>query len=188
MPPQPRPRDVPGYAHALANGVIRPVPPDPPSLLPGTTAKTMATQLAVAGGVGMVLFFVVASASDHAFSGDPGRRALVLGLSSLAVLVGIMLMLARVGRRNIEEFAQGYTTLQVNFGMFWPSAKLRSPQQRRIPWDYSGLWVLDNAGRVVSAPTPNVDPPGYYPSPTRPDRLELWTGKQWSGRYRRIPH
>jgi len=32
----------------------------------------------------------------------------------------------------------------------------------------------------VAAPTGDVDPPGYYPSPNRPGRLELWTGAEWS--------
>lgn len=54
----------------------------------------------------------------------------------------------------------------------------------RVDWDYSGLWVLADDGRVKRAPDVTVEPPGFYPSPNRPRQYELWTGTTWAAQYR----
>jgi len=88
-------------------------------------------------------------------------------------------------QRKLEELAHGYTTLTWVFGGVGPRADGRfAHNQNRIPWDYRGTWVLATDGRVLSAPDPSVEPPGFYPSPNRPRSLELWTGSAWYGAYR----
>ena len=86
----------------------------------------------------------------------------------------------------VEELAHGYTTLKLEFGGFWVGEGRRWPQfGHRPPWDYSALWLLDGStGAVISEPVADADPPGLYPSPNRPEALELWTGVVWSGNYR----
>lgn len=55
----------------------------------------------------------------------------------------------------------------------------------RTPWDHSALWHLDGStGRVLRPPHGGGDPPGMYPSPTRPGTLELWTGVLWQRHFR----
>ncbi|MFN8075642.1 MAG: hypothetical protein U0Q15_09505 [Kineosporiaceae bacterium] len=181
----PLPRDVPGYAEAVAGGATPRVPPGPPRPLPGPTARG-----AFHGFLGRAAVVVVALV----LLPDVATRALPPAVAGLAMLVGgvgglaliVLRLWGAVGRRCVEEFHAGYTTLPLTFGGFgWGEGRRWEGVGRRPPWDYSGLWVLDGtATRVVSAPDPAQDPPGFYPSPHRPGRQELWTGAVWSGRYR----
>ena len=82
----------------------------------------------------------------------------------------------------------GYTTVTFESGRWWVS-RLDRPMKHRghTGWDWSGAWVLRADGRVVSAPRPDVDPPGLYPSPRRAGELELWTGHQWTAHFPEPP-
>jgi hypothetical protein len=112
-------------------------------------------------------------------------NVLVIGLG-LAAFWLMLHWLAGVGRRNCEEFKRGYTTLVLQYGMFKSTMDLRWwITNWRIPWDYSGLWVLRGDGNVISAPSSDREPPGFYPSPHRTGWYELWTGCAWAGQYQR---
>ncbi|WP_146099676.1 hypothetical protein [Kineococcus xinjiangensis] len=90
-----------------------------------------------------------------------------------------------VGARNFEELRRGYTTLVLHYGSFAPIAHRGWHQTRwRLPWDYSGCWVLSPQGQVLQPPHEGVDAPGFYPSPHKAGAFELWTGTAWSGHYR----
>lgn len=92
----------------------------------------------------------------------------------------VMSALRWVGRRVYEELELGYVTLTISFGGFYVGGGRRwSDVGRRAPWDYRGIWVLDSKGHVKSTPDRSVDPPGFYPSPSRPQQLELWSGRGW---------
>jgi hypothetical protein len=187
--PEVRPRDVDGFARAVAHGLVRPVPPEPPPVLPGPTAQQVFRAFLVKSGVTVAVVLVLVELVQRV--GLPtavsGLLAPALGLLGLGVI--FFKFWGDVGRRNVQEFEVGYTTLVMQFGNFgWGEGRRWQGVGRRPPWDYSGLWVLDGAGRqVISAPDPNVDPPGFYPSPNRRGSLELWTGVVWSGRYRLDP-
>ncbi len=182
-----RPRDVPGYSYALANGVVRPVPRQPPALLPGPTAERMfhLHLLKTAGGVAV---YIVLVQLITRFVGGWAEAGLMLTLG-LGGFLGWLRLMAAVGTRNAEELRHGYTTFQMVFGLlgFGEGRRWRETGHR-APWDYSGLWVLDHkTGSVKQAPNLDVDAPGFYPSPNREGWLELWTGVVWSGQYRKYP-
>lgn len=179
-----RPREVSAFAAAAAAGKIPVVPGAPPSLLPGTPADkafnlfVLKTVLAAAG--------VVVSLDVVPRLGLPGVASALLVFVLGAAVIGLALhWLAFVGQRNFLELERGYTTLVLSYGMFVATADQRWYRTRfRVPWDYSGLWVLGNDGHVVTAPNPEVDPPGFYPSPNHRGKFELWTGVGWSGQLR----
>lgn len=182
--PERTPRDVPGYAQAARNGVVCPVPRHPPRLLPGPTAhhefrRFLARSVAVVA-VTLVAVEVLARSDGGLLRSG---AMLLVGLGCMAVVFRFW---NRVGERNVEEFAAGYTTFRMAFGGWWLGEGRRwQGVGRRAPWDYSGIWVLDpGTGSVVAIPDLSVDPPGFYPSPNRPGRLELWSGQVWTGRYR----
>jgi uncharacterized membrane protein YsdA (DUF1294 family) len=117
------------------------------------------------------------------------RMLHVPGFATMAVLVALTVglfwamfaRLAPIGERSIEEFRLGYTTLILGWGGFWAGeGRFRLDTEMRTPWDYSALWHLDGStGAVIRPPQGHGDPPGMYPSPTRPGSLELWTGVMW---------
>lgn len=181
-----RPRDVPGYQRAVEAGVVRPPPRTTPGLLPGRTAAQCFNRFLLQGAAGVGAWLVVlAILNDYA---DGAVAAIGTVLAGLALLGGVMASLARVGARVLDELSHGYTTLTLEFGTFWIGALRRWPRfGHRVPWEYSGTWVLDNTGAIVSEPEPSNDAPGLYPSPNRPGALELWTGAVWSGDYRDPP-
>lgn len=180
-----RPREVGGFEAAVASGVVRPVPPTPPPLLDGPSAarlfsRFLAKSAAVVAGVLIAL----------AVFPRLGLGTTAISLLSLAAgLIGlwaIMRFLGNVGDRKLEELRHGYTTLELDFGGFWLGEGRRWPRfGRRIPWDYSGVWLLDGTtGAARQAPDRDRDPPGLYPSPNRPGVLELYSGVVWTGDYR----
>ncbi len=178
----PLPRDVPGFAQAMAAGLVPVVPRTPPAPVPGRSAnrrfkaflgKVAATILAV------ILATRIAMAVHQTWL---DLAVIGLGFASFALMLR---WLAGVGRCNFAEHERGYTTLVLRFGMFSAAGDLRWRITKwRIPWDYSGLWVLRDDGTVISAPAWDREPPGFYPSPHRPARFELWTGCAWTHQYR----
>jgi hypothetical protein len=161
------PRDVPGFtAHN--------VPPTAPALLPGASAQVEFRRFLFKSVAVVVSVLLILDAAPHVGLGSAGTSVVVLAAGLVALWL-IVQLFAQAGERNLEELEHGYTTLT-----------LRRPGLGRwVPWDYSGVWVLDGrTGGVRSAPDPAHEPPGFYPSPNRPGALELWTGAAWAGRYR----
>lgn len=181
----PRPREVPGFAAAAAAGVTPPRPSRPPSLLPGPTAHQALVRCGVvlAGAAALVAVAVAVGPTDHH---QATVTALLLMLGATALGIGAIIAAVRRFRRALlAELAAGYTTTTFYQGLFWmvqgPGPKVGSDF---VAWCWDGVWVLTSAGGVVSAPDPDVDPPGFYPSPNSPGQLELWTGSQWTGVHR----
>lgn len=169
---EPRPRDMSSVQAAFSMGLIKRVPKTPPTLLPGPTVAAVSRSAvlrmvpAFFGAVVIVLLVPM-----------PIWIAAPLGL---VVLGYVFLLPVKTRNRQLEELAEGYTTLPrfEGGGLEWH----RLPVWRRHPdttWLFAGVWVLDSQGRVVSAPDPSYDPPGFYPSPNKPDRLQFWTGRMW---------
>jgi hypothetical protein len=179
----PRPSEVAGFAQASAAGALPVVPRTPPRLLPGPSAErafNLFLVKLVGAALGAVVAMRVAMTLDSTWA---DLAAIGLGF---AVFWLMLRWLAEVGRRNFEELKRGYTTLVLQYGMFKSTRDLRWwITNWRVPWDYSGLWVLRGGGDVVSAPSPDREPPGFYPSPHRTGWLELWTGCAWAGQYQR---
>ncbi|PPK90833.1 hypothetical protein CLV92_1228 [Kineococcus xinjiangensis] len=178
-----RPRDVPGYAEARAQGRTPQVPVLPPPLLPGLTAHQMFVRALLKCAIVFPLTLVVID-----LIAEPGPSGDTLPWLGLPVMMAPFVLAWRwgvaVGRRNIEELQHGYTTHVQVFGQFHigGGSHVRDTDAGP-PWDYSGTWVLLRDGRVKSAPQPGYDPPGLYPSPARPGAYELWTGASWTGYY-----
>ena len=174
------PRAVPGYAEVAAAGRIPRVPAEPPALGPRPAAQRMFRTFMLGCVAAFPLYFVIQQVL---------RLLHVPGLATMAVLVALTVglfwamfaRLARIGERSIEEFRLGYTTLVLGWGGFWAGeGRFRLDTELRTPWDYSALWHLDGStGAVIRPPQGHGDPPGMYPSPTRPGSLELWTGVMW---------
>ena len=178
----PRPRDVPGYAGAVTAGLTPARPSRPPSLLPGTTAHRALVHCGVAGCLAAVLIAVAVSLGPES-GGQASLPQLLMVLGATGV--GIAVVVAAIGRFRrvlLAELAAGYVTTTFHQGLFWfvsrPGPRVGNDV---VGWVWDGVWVLDSSGRVISEPDPDVDPPGFYPSPNRPGRLELWTGAQWVG-------
>lgn len=180
----PRPRDVPGFADAAATGRLPDVPPAPPAPLPGPTADRAFKLLLLKGAGAVAAVLIAIEVVPRLGLGTGGSSLVVLGLG-LALCWLVLHWLRTVGDRNVEELSRGYTTLVLEYGMFTSTGDRRwQSTSWRVPWDYSGVWVLDGQGRVVKPPQPGSEPPGFYPSPNRPGEDELWTGAAWSGQYR----
>ena len=107
----------------------------------------------------------------------------VFGVFWFGLVIGGAFGLRRVRNRQFKEYAKGYTLPAGRSGVALRrrrgQPKSSDPEQG-IPWDLSGLWCLDNRGNVLSPPNRDVEPPGFYPSPTKLDRYEFWTGCSWS--------
>lgn len=174
------PRNVPGYIQAQAAGQLAAVPPAPPGLVSRPSAQEMFRNVALAG-FGAVLVFPVSYRIMAHFGTPPVVAFVILLLGTSLAMWGLLRMLARVGDQALREFRQGYTTLTFEFGGFWfGEGRFRLSSGLRAPWDYSALWQLDGAsGAVRRAPFGTGDPPGMYPSPSRPGCWELWTGVLW---------
>ena len=178
----PRPRDVPGFAEAAAAGVTPPRPSRSPSLLPGTTAHSALVGCGVVL-VGAAAIVAVAIAVGPTKGNQATVPALLMMLGATAVGIGAMIAAIRRFRRALlAELAAGYVTTTFYQGLFWMVNGL-GPRAGDdvVGWVWDGVWVLNSAGGVVSAPDPDVDPPGFYPSPNRTGQFELWTGSQWTG-------
>jgi hypothetical protein len=181
-PAETRPRDVPGHAAAVGAGLSPgPAPTVPPEVTGPTAHRAMQVWIGAAAGAFLVLPWVM-TAGVRGLGVSRWVWVAVVG----AAIVGVVRGQRFVAGRNLAEFSRGYTTVAPSSGAFWFPARRRLPGQgNRLPWDYSGLWVFDGSGRTVrSRPVPGVEPPGYYPSPTRDGLLELWTGAVWARAYR----
>ena len=179
------PRKVPAFAAASAAGRVPVVPPAAPALIAGTTADKsfnfFLLKLVIVAGIVVASLDIV----PKIVGGKGLLTALVDVTLGVAVLVLMLRWLKSIGEKNFQEISQGYTTLVLRYGMFGPNVSSRWYRSRfRVPWDYSGLWVLGNDGKVLTAPDSSVDPPGFYPSPNRQGAYELWTGVGWSGQFR----
>jgi hypothetical protein len=174
---------VAGFAQAASAGKLPTVPRTPPQLMHGPSANrafNLFLVKLVGAAFGVVAGMRVAMSIHSTWA---NVTAISLGL---AVFWLMLHWLTAVGRRNFEEFKRGYTTLLLQYGMFASTRDLRWwITNWRIPWDYSGLWVLRDDGNVISAPSPDREPPGFYPSAHRTGWYELWTGCAWAGQYQR---
>ena len=181
-----RPRDVPGYPAAAAAGLLPFVPATPPVQLRRPSAQSAFRRFLVQLGASVVVqLLLLEFVPDHASAA--GTFA-VLVAGGIVALVLILRWWRAVGEALLAELECGYTTLLVQFGTFGFGEGRRRPGLGwRVPWDFSGVWVLDSSSRVLSAPDPGVDPPGFYPSPSRPGAWELWSGAVWVRRYRSPP-
>ena len=178
----PLPRDVPGFAEAVAAGVTPVRPSCPPSLLSGTTSHQALVRCGVVLAAAALLV-VVAIVLGPENGGQATVPALLLILGATAAGIAAMVAAVRRFRRVLlAELAAGYVTTTFHQGLFW---LVKGPGPRVgndvVGWVWDGVWVLTSTGSVTSGPDLNVDPPGLYPSPNSPGQLELWTGFQWTG-------
>lgn len=178
----PHPRQVPGYAEAAAAGLTPRVPDQPPPLSVQPTARALLHRFVALAAGGALVLGLVAGLVDRLAVPRPAVAS-VLGLLALAFLVLLLRTLPSVGRQSVAELQRGYTTLVLRLGGFWyGEGPLTLSGEMRAGWDYRGTWQLDHRdGRVLRAPDRDVDPPGMYPSPSSPGRMELWTGRVWLG-------
>lgn len=190
-PPEVRPREVESYAAAVAAGVVRPTPATPPPLLPGHTALQLfhRTLIGIAGwAVGLV---VLSRAADWLLPQPWGDWTAIAG--TWVGFIASLVMFRPMSRRKVEELNAGYVTIKFIFGSLTslkgPDRPLRWDygNELRMPWDYRGVWHLNNRGEVLTAPDRAVDAPGFYPSPNRAGMLEFWSGCTWAASYRSYP-
>lgn len=87
-------------------------------------------------------------------------NALPVAVFGIALLVWSYRWLRKVGNRQMEEFAAGYTTSSGQFGTVFINLAPRSKQlygaHGMVAWDDSMVWQLDSKGRVhrpLSGPT-----------------------------------
>lgn len=182
----PRPRDVPGYEGARASGKIPVVSPTPPSIAVRPTASEALRDVAVGIGALVVACLVVLLVGQ-----SDGRLPWpTVGVLLTVTAVGVVVV-ARLGRRwgraQVAELQRGYTTTTFRQGAFWLGGPGTPGRRGIIGWDWDATWVLRRDGTVVSPPAGDGDPPGLYPSPRDPDRLELWTGHQWTTHFPEPP-
>lgn len=178
----PRPRDVPGFAEAAAAGSTPRRPLRPPPLLPGTTAHQAFVRCGVLLAGATLVVVTVTFGGDNDGSLTVWEVAMMLAMTAIGVAVVVGAGIGPFRRVLLAELAAGYVTTTFHQGLFW---FVRGPGSARdndgVGWVWDGVWVLTSAGSVVSTPDPDVDPPGFYPSPNEAGQLELWTGCQWTG-------
>jgi hypothetical protein len=187
----PPPHDVPAYEQARRDGLLPLVPDAPPALLAGDTADQASTRVFLWLAGAIVAFFLLVAIVPAVLAplGLPRPAVLVpAGVTGLAMLAGIYRAWGRVGEVNLDELHHGYTTLSLISGSFWKGEARRWPGMGdRVPWDYRGVWALDNSGGVGREPDRTVLAPGLYPSPHRAGHSELWSGTVWTGSFRPPP-
>ena len=173
----PPPNEVPGYAIAVASGLIRPIPTRPPTPLAGRSAKGLLRLLVLSAVVWFAAFacFVVVDL--------PAIVVLPVGGVSMAIFP---VLGKRLGDRLLVELAHGYTTYAFATGNFWFTRSHGHHPNIAICWDFDGVWVLGKDGPrppVAGAPIP----PRPYPSPDKDGAWGLRTGVQWRRLYRDAP-
>lgn len=181
------PDGVPGFYAARRSGVVKEVPGSQPQRVRGASARERFHLWVVVMVVSLALLVLAVRVLAQLIPETSPMR-LLIAVPGLVWFFAALRGLHLVGDRSYEEFAAGYTTLRLAFGGFRIGRWRRWAHiDHRTPWDYRGLWVLDGKGTVVKTPDRSVLPPGFYPSPTRPGQLELWTGRVWMGEFRRTP-
>ena len=184
--PEVPPHKMAGFREARAAGLLPVVPALPPALLPGPSARQVFHRFLLRGAAAVGAVLVLLRVLPGL--GLPAAWNLLAVAAGLLVWWLVLRWWRQIGDRNAEELQHGYTTFVMQFGGFQRGERRRwKGAHSRAPWDYSGVWVLDGDGRVVSAPRQDRDPPGFYPSPSRPEAWELWSGVVWTGEYRPAP-
>lgn len=177
----PRPRDVDGFAEAMAGGLTPARPTTPPTIQVRPIAHEAFVGLAATLGASVVAMVIcLISLADNRIS---GLGAIVFGAIATIGFVVIRASLRRFRALFLDELQAGYATTTFTQGLFWlpvRGAGRRTWGDDVIGWDWDGLWVLDAEGHVVSGPDPSKDPPGLYPSPNVSGQRELWTGYRWT--------
>lgn len=182
----PKPRDVPGYLDAYDRGLLPQVPVNPPSgpapgLSPTASAmlwRSLARAVAI-GAPAIAFVFGVAPRVEVPFGLD-----LFIGVVVVCVWMWAFFFrwMRQPFERMVEECLHGYATITLLAGSFGGQRHSAwSGTEVGMPWDFSGVWVLNGRFDVKSAPSPAFHPPGLYPSPHEAGRWELWTGVAWSG-------
>jgi hypothetical protein len=169
-----RPRDVPGFHDAFNAGILPQVATHPPAVLPGQTVGQMGLRFLI--GLGGV--FV--GAAIPIMTNKAGW--LIPAVTLLGVAAGIFASKVIRAKATLE-LKHGYTTSRETASWFFNLGK-----NRHMRWNFAGAWQLNRNGTVVSVPPdPLVEPPGYYPSPHKPESLGLWSGYAWANRYQDYP-
>ena len=135
----------------------------------------------VYGFVGCGVGFVLVSLFARRFG------LLIVSPLFVAVLAAFGYVLFKMPRGTfgsyLAETSRGYTTTKGVVQTGLRDTSELALKHVMLPWDFSGVWRLDDQGAVVAPPDQRFDPPGYYPSPRSPGRYELWTGIMWTGSY-----
>lgn len=180
----PRPRDVAGFEAARAQGRTPLRPSAPPRIVEGTTARQAFRHLVIVHAVAVAAIIgCLILLPDNRIA---GKYALAFFAVLTVAYVVLRASLRRFRAIFLDELQAGYTTQRFMQGLFWLPRKgggLKPPVDDVVGWDWSGVWVYDSDGNVVSAPDVSVDPPGLYPSPHIAGTRELWTGYRWTGVY-----
>lgn len=163
------------------------VPPTAPPLRTGrppeTPAGTCAIQAAVATAVavGVLAFTLIGSA------GPDGRlpvTALPLAVATFTAAVAVIAVaVRRWGLALTDELLAGYTTSTPTAGAWWLPQRRSDRPVGWVHWGWTGIEVRRRDGIIRQPAAPGVPPPGFYPSPHEPGRVELWTGSQWTRRF-----
>ena len=178
-----QPRQVLGYAAAAAAGRLPNVPSVCPGLLTPATADHAFKVFLLQGGAGIAVLLALVEVVQRVGLGTAVVSLLILGSSGLLFVV-LHTLWQRVGRAVLDELAHGYTTLTFTYVSFRaPGARGWYGTDWRVPWDYSGVWVLRPDGGVLSVPRLGSEPPGFFPSPHRVGGFELWSGAGWTGQF-----
>lgn len=173
------PHQAPDYASAAALGQLPAVPTSPPPLIPGRSARKEFHRFLLRMGLAVAPLVVGPELLDAL-----GLPLLLGAAYGLVVLLLGAHWWAQLGDRMLAELRAGYITFDLEYGLvgrgghaYWHATAWG------VPWDHRGVWLLREDGSVIRPPDTSVAPPGMYPSPSRPQTQELWTGAAWTGQY-----
>ncbi|HEU5084568.1 MAG TPA: hypothetical protein VFU14_14585 [Acidimicrobiales bacterium] len=149
---------------------------------PARCAGTAALQAAAvaAAALALVTATMIASGDDGRLSTTAVPVVLATGVAAAAA---IAVAVRRWGAALTDELLAGYTTSAPTAGAWWLPHRRPDRPAGWVHWDWTGIEVRRRDGTVRAPATAGVPAPGFYPSPHEPDRLELWTGSQWTRRY-----
>ena len=109
---------------------------------------------------------------------------LMPAIAVIGLLIVMWIVSSRIAPYREKLFAEmqaGYMTDPKVSGHFWEPGQGIGGRLGQIRWNTRGCWVLALDGTVISQPDRSFDPPGFYPSPNEPGRMELWSGEEWTG-------